>query len=57
MSNIVSFTVETGDSHYELDYIENSGLAYGAAELQPLDDTFEKAAHDAMCARLEAKNR
>ena len=30
---------------------------YGAAELQPLDDTFEKAAHDAMCARLEAKNR
>ena len=30
---------------------------YGAAELQPLDDTFEKAAHDAMCARLEAKNK
>ena len=28
MSNIVSFTVESGDSHYELDYIENSGLAY-----------------------------
>ena len=30
---------------------------YGAAELQPLDDTFEKAAHDAMCARLEANNK
>ena len=28
MSNIVSFTVESGDSHYELDHIENSGLAY-----------------------------
>ena len=28
MSNIVSFTVESGDSHYELDYIEDSGLAY-----------------------------
>ena len=28
MSNIVSFTVESGDSHYELDRIENSGLAY-----------------------------
>jgi lipid II isoglutaminyl synthase (glutamine-hydrolysing) len=30
---------------------------YGVTELQPLDDTFEIAAHDAMCARLEAKNR
>ena len=28
MSNIVSFTVESGDSYYELDHIENSGLAY-----------------------------
>ena len=28
MSNIVSFTVESGDSRYELDHIENSGLAY-----------------------------
>lgn len=28
MSNIVSFTVESGDSHYELDHIESSGLAY-----------------------------
>ena len=28
MSNIVSFTVESGDKHYELDHIENSGLAY-----------------------------
>ena len=28
MSNIVNFTVESGDSRYELDHIENSGLAY-----------------------------
>lgn len=28
MSNIVSFTVESGDSRYELDHIENSGLTY-----------------------------
>lgn len=26
---------------------------YGAAELAPLDDTLEKAAHDEMCSRLE----
>ncbi len=26
---------------------------YGSAELQPLDDTLEKAAHDEMCKRLE----
>ena len=28
---------------------------YGRAELTPLDDGFEAAAHDAMCARLEGK--
>ena len=26
---------------------------YGSAELQPLDDTLEKTAHDEMCKRLE----
>ena len=29
---------------------------YGSAELAPLDDALEKAAHDEMCARLEKSN-